>query len=124
MIVVFGLYFQQQWMFLFLAIDFLMRTLGLSISPLTKLSESFAKIFHFERKPIFAAPKRFSAFLGFVMTSLISVFYSEEIGIIIGFVFVVMCTIESVFKFCIGCCIYNYLILPFRKKIKFQITNK
>ena len=106
LITVFGIHFQQQWLLLLLAFDFLLRATGLFASPL-----------YFEKKPVFAGPKRFAAMLGFVMTILIAFFYDSQIGIFLGITLIALAALESVFNVCIGCYIYNFLIVPIQNKI-------
>jgi len=119
LITVFGIYFRQQWLLFFLAFDFFVRAAGLFTSPLAFVAKKITAFLFFENKPVFAAPKRFAAFLGFLMSVIITFFYDSQTGVLLGFVLVILAAIESVFKICIGCCIYNYLVVPIRKNLIF-----
>lgn len=116
LITVFGIHFQLQWLLVFLAFDFFLRATGLFVSPLYFLAKKVTEFLYFEKKPVFGAPKRFAAMLGFVMTILISIFYDSQIGIFLGIVLMLLAALESVFNICIGCYIYNFLVLPIQNK--------
>ena len=116
LITVFGIHFQQQWLLLLLAFDFLLRATGLLISPLYFVAKKVTEFLYFEKKMVFGAPKRFAAMLGFAMTLLIAFFYDSQTGIFLGIILITLAALESVFQVCIGCYIYNFLIVPIQNK--------
>ena len=115
-ITVFGIHFQLQWLLYFLAFDFLLRATGLFASPLYFLAKKVTGFLYFEKKPVFAAPKKFAAGLGFLMSILIALFFDSQIGIFLGIALMMLAALESVFNICIGCYIYNFLVLPIQNK--------
>ena len=117
LITVFGIHFQQQWLLLFLAVDFFLRATGMFASPLYWKAKKVSAFIHFERKIVFAAPKRFAAMLGFVMSILISFSYDSQVGIFLGITLIALAALESVFNVCVGCYIYNFLIVPIQNKL-------
>jgi len=116
LLTVFGIHFQQQWLLVFLACDFSLRATGLFASPLYFVAKKVSEFLYFEKKPVFAGPKRFAAMLGFVMTILIAFSYDSQIGIFLGITLIALAALESVFNVCIGCYIYNFLIVPIQNK--------
>jgi len=116
LITVFGIHFQQQWLLILLALDFFLRATGLLISPLYFVAKKITGFLYFEKKEVFGAPKRFAAMLGLAMTILIAFFYDSQIGIFLGIILIALAALESVFQVCIGCYIYNFLIVPIQNK--------
>lgn len=116
LITVFGIHFQQQWLLLLLAFDFFLRATGMFISPLYFVAKKVTEFLYFEKKMVFGAPKRFAAMLGFAMTLFIAFFYDSQIGIFLGIILIALAALESVFQICIGCYIYNFLIVPIQNK--------
>lgn len=114
-----ALFFSWPYLILLLVFDFIMRASGVSFSPLALFSKLILKILGAKRKPIFAAPKRFAATLGSVFTLLIFIlmlngFYNSAFGV--GFLVIILAGLESFFKVCVGCYIYNFLIVPLQNK--------
>ncbi|MGF7232574.1 DUF4395 domain-containing protein [Arachidicoccus sp.] len=87
-------------------------------SPLKILAKVISKWFKFNKKPVDVAPKRFAAILGFVFISLILIFTLLHENILVNSftVMLLACALlESAFGFCLGCFIYTYAVLPFKK---------
>jgi len=116
LITVFGIHFQQQWLLILLALDFFLRVTGLLISPLYFVAKKVTGFLYFEKKEVFGAPKRFAAMLGLTMTILIAFFYDSQIGLFLGIILIALAALESVFQVCIGCYIYNFVIVPIQNK--------
>ena len=116
LITVFGIHFHQQWLLFLLALDFFLRATGLFASPLYLIAKKVSEFLYFEKKEVFAGPKRFAAMLGFVMTILIAFLYDSQVGIFLGITLIALAALESVFNVCIGCYIYNFLIVPIQNK--------
>jgi hypothetical protein len=106
-------YFFSYWTFLFLAIDFLLRIFCRNFSPLKKISQILTKIFKIKKgKLIDAAPKKFSAGIGFIFSKIIfwllflNFIFIAKIFIII---FLIAVSLETFFNYCLGCKIYSFL---------------
>ncbi len=112
LVTIFGLHFQQQWLLFLVVLDFLIRTTGLFVSPLYYIARKLSVFLHFEERPVFAAPKRFAASLGALLSLLIAINYDDALGIYLGIFLILLASLESVFRICIGCYIYNFLVIP------------
>ena len=114
---------QTQWVFLaaFLTFDFFLRAFTNKISPLAFLSKAIAKTLKLKPNYIFAAPKKFAAALGtfFSLSILITLIAQlNSLAWIIGVTLILCAILESVFKICIGCYVYNWLVLPIENRFK------
>ena len=106
-------YFLSYWIFLFIAIDFLLRIFYKNFSPLKKVSQLIVKILKIKmRKLIDAAPKKFSAWVGFIFSKIIFwllffnfIFIAKTFIII----FLIAVSLETFFNYCLGCKIYSFL---------------
>jgi len=116
LITVFGLHFQQQWLLILLVIDFLIRASGIFISPLYFISSKITAFLCFDKKPVFAVPKRFAASLGLLMSLLITIYYDSQFGVFLGIILIILASVESVFRVCAGCYLYNYIVNPVIRK--------
>jgi hypothetical protein len=106
-----------------LAIDFALRAFSTIPSPLALIAKSISGALKIAPQPIFAPPKRFAALLGFVFSIGISTLFFIESPIsayILGSILIFCAILESGFKVCLGCYVYNWLVLPVRNKIKPQ----
>ncbi len=116
-----SLFFKWPFLLLLLVFDFIIRALGLSLSPLALFSKSIIKIFGLKRKPIFAAPKRFAAALGAIFTLLVFLLMRnglDSLAFVFGFVLIILASLESFFKICVGCYLYQFLVAPIQNKFK------
>jgi hypothetical protein len=98
-------------------IDYGIRAFGYNqYSPLCLFANLIIKATGLTPKMVNKAPKMFASRLGFICALLGSVFITAGMPMasmsIIGF-FIVLATLDSVFDRCVGCMIYNYLVLPF-----------
>lgn len=110
---------QSKYLALLLAIDFAVRAFTYLPSPLAAVAKFLVKQFNIERKPVFSAPKKFAAAVGFVFSLSIFLLFQFELTIaafVVGGVLVFCAVLESFFKICIGCYVYDWLIVPFTKK--------
>jgi len=101
------------------AIDYLIRAaFDIKYSPMRFIASSGIGLLNLEKKPINAAPKIFASRLGFVCAlasaSLILMGFTLASTIIVGLL-MVLSIMDSIFNFCVGCLIYNYLVYPFYK---------
>jgi hypothetical protein len=120
LVTIISAYFTNYILAFFLAIDFLLRASdNEKFSPIRWVAQKIAALFSLPPKPIPAEPKKFAALLGFVFSLAIALFLTLNyllaafitVGILLG------CAIlESVFGICLGCYVYSYLIVPFKKK--------
>lgn len=116
-----ALIFKWPYLVLLLVFDFIMRALGLSLSPLALFSRSISKILGWKRKPIFAAPKRFAAALGSLFTLLVFLLMLNGLydpAFAVGFLLIILASLESFFKVCVGCYLYQFIVIPIQNKFK------
>lgn len=101
---------------MFLFIDFIIRGAGYSrFSILHVAANGVSKILNIRSELIDKAPKLFAARLGAVMIGVAVVFEFATIpgaSIIIAIMLGVFASLECVFNFCLGCYVYNFLVLP------------
>lgn len=99
---------------LFLAADFFLRGFNLGrYSPLAKLSDVAIKLFNIGSKPIYQAPKRFAARIGFVLSILIVASLLVQlttIALALSIIFSVFAFLESFLGICAGCYVYQFLL--------------
>lgn len=103
------------WLALFLAVDFALRAFTRIPSPLAIIAKGFAKAFKLTPKPIFAAPKKFAAGLGFVFSLSITVFLYAHLYVaayVTGGILIFCAILEAVFNICLGCYVYNWIVAP------------
>lgn len=101
-------------------LDYGIRAMGSNrYSPLCFLASLIIQLSGIKPKMVDKAPKIFASRLGFICAALGSIFIIANMPMasrgVIGF-FVALATLDSVFDFCVGCMIYNYLVFPFFKK--------
>ena len=100
----------------FLVFDYALRGYGLQrYSLLNLLARSTGNLFKGEQFLIDKAPKEFAARIGLLLTFtalLFELVHVEQVASIIAIVIVVFATLESAFKFCVGCLMYTWIVLP------------
>ena len=101
------------------AIDYLIRAaLDIKYSPIRLIASAGPGLLNLEKKPINLAPKVFASRLGFVcaLVSAVLVLLDYDIASMsVAGLLLVLSIMDSVFNFCVGCAIYNYLVYPFYK---------
>lgn len=113
---------QQWWLFVPLAVDFILRaTLGPQASPIAQLVTRFVRprvraLPH----PTAGTPKRFAASIGAVLTTAASVLWLVHLGtgasaaltgvVTIAVVMVVFPALESLLGVCVGCVLFSVLM--------------
>ncbi len=100
-------------------IDYFIRAfLNSKYSPLRYISAALMKSLHMPGKTINQAQKVFASRLGMLCAFAALVFFYLEMpigtNISLGML-LVLSFADSVFNFCVGCLIYNYLVYPFYK---------
>ncbi len=113
------------WFLIFALFEFSFRIFeSINFSPISRTVKIVYKIANLPDKPVDKAPKVFAARLGFFMTALSFGFFFISLltSQIITGILAVCIFAEAAFNYCIGCVIYNYLVLPFyKKKNKFDL---
>ncbi len=110
MFVLSGLGYPIIW--LILAIDFLVRSISPRASLISTLNRQLVKICKDKPVLINAAPKKFAAMMGLVMSLLLFLFSYLGITLALNVIlifFVIAIMLEALFKYCIGCQIYSIL---------------
>ena len=119
-VVVLAFVLNSVFLFAFLMADFFIRAFTeIKFSPVGFASHYVSNALSLSVKLIDKAPKIFAARLGFLMTTVIAGLFILNLTIaamIVAGVLIFFAALEFVFAICVGCMIYNYLILPFYKK--------
>lgn len=108
--------FDQPWILAVIAAGFLARVLtGPSLSPLGQLvTRVIVPRLPFAERPVAGPPKRFAQGMGFVMSTTAAIlalgFGLRTAAYAITGLIIVAATLESVFRFCIGCRIFGLLM--------------
>ncbi|HWB25619.1 MAG TPA: DUF4395 domain-containing protein [Chitinophagaceae bacterium] len=102
------------------AADYFIRAaLKVQYSPLRLVALTAINSLSLQKKPINLAPKIFASRLGFLcaLASSVLVFLGFPVAaaIVAGFL-MILSVMDSVFNFCVGCIIYNYIVYPFYHK--------
>jgi hypothetical protein len=101
------------------AIDYFIRaTMKTKYSPMRVIALKITGALKLKKKPINQAQKVFASRLGAIcaFSSLIMILLGfSTASIVIASILLVLSTLDSVFNFCVGCLIYNYLVYPFYK---------
>lgn len=101
-------------------IDCGLRALGQNrFSFLCLLASLLVKAIGITPKMTDKAPKEFASRLGFLCGLLGSIFITLHMptaSIVIIGMWTILAILDSVFNFCVGCLIYNYIVYPFYKK--------
>lgn len=100
-------------------IDYFIRAvLDAKYSPFRLVAVGSLNILNLEKKPINLAQKIFASRLGFLCaiasTILILLGYNVA-AIVVAAMLMCLSIMDSVFNFCVGCLIYNYMVYPFYK---------
>lgn len=120
----------QGWLFpLFLiCVDFALRAFTYQPAPLAAVAKLVSELLKLKSKPIFAAPKKFAAGVGFVFSVVIFLLFYFKLltaAHIVGGILIFLAFWESVFKICVGCYVYNWLVAPIiNKRNKLRINDR
>jgi len=104
---------------LIVSLDYFIRAaLDVKYSPLRLIAYGMVNTLSLKKKPINLAQKIFASRLGFLcaITSAILILlgYNTSSMIVVG-ILLSLSIMDSVFNFCVGCLIYNYLVFPYYK---------
>ncbi|HWB26795.1 MAG TPA: DUF4395 domain-containing protein [Chitinophagaceae bacterium] len=102
------------------ATDYFIRAaLKVQYSPLRLVALTAINCLSLQKKPINLAPKIFASRLGFLcaLASSVLIFLGFPVAaaIVAGFL-MILSVMDSVFNFCVGCIIYNYIVYLFYHK--------
>jgi len=119
-VIVLAFVLNSVFLFAFLMADFFMRAFTeIKFSPISFVSHNVSNALSLSVKMIDKAPKIFAARLGFLMTTVIAglfILNMPTASMIVAGLLIFFAALEFVFAICVGCMIYNYLVLPFYKK--------
>lgn len=113
------LYKQFYLLALLLSVDFFLRAFTPWPSLLSLIARGIKKLFSLNPKPIFAPPKRFAALLGLIFSATITLLLYLgfiKAAYIVGGILIFCAFLESAFNICLGCYVYNLVILPVKRK--------
>lgn len=120
LVVVLAFVLNTVWLLAFLMADFFIRAFTeIKFSPISFTSHSVRNALSLSVKMIDKAPKIFAARLGFLMSTVIAVFFILQLttaAVVVASVLIFFATLEFAFGICVGCLMYTYLVLPFYKK--------
>lgn len=104
------------WAMYILCADFLLRSgVGRKYSPLRWLALNSVSVLKINAKYTDAAQKIFSARLGFLFTLIIIALWHlgfATTSYVLSGMLVVLASLEAFCSYCVGCIIYNYIVLP------------
>ncbi len=102
-----------------LLIDFAIRAFTFFPSPFAMITKELVKALNMKKQPVFITPKKFAALLGFIFSvTVLFLFLINEVFLAktVLVVLAICALLESLFKICLGCYVYNWVIVPFSKK--------
>jgi hypothetical protein len=110
----------QSWILFFLTYDFLVRGFGSpKLSLVHHAARGISAGLKLRSKPIDKAPKLFAARLGgllLVLALLLNLSGLVTAPVVIVWMIAALSSLECIFGFCVGCSVYQYLVLPFYQK--------
>lgn len=98
-----------------LSLDFGIRAFTTQHSLLSLIAKTVSRFLNTKPKPVFAAPKRFAALIGFICSTTIFALLHFNLfteAYIIGGILIFFAFLEAAFNICVGCYIYNFIIAP------------
>lgn len=111
--------FHSVYFIIFLMADFYVRAFTKTkYSLLSFVSRNMANALNLGNKTTDKAPKIFAARIGFLFTLVLSVLFILEFSVaayVVGGILVFFASMEFALGICVGCFIYNYVVLPFYK---------
>ncbi len=100
---------------LVLVLDFAARAFTGMPSLLAALARAVVVLLQLDPRPVFAAPKKFAAVLGFIFSLFLAVFLFLDHALAAataGTILAVCALLESIFRVCLGCYVYNWIVVP------------
>ncbi len=118
LVVLIAILFKSDFLLYLLAFDFFLRGVVKTNSPLSSIAKILLLLKPTTNKPVFAPPKRFAARIGLVFSLFSAIGYSldyDSVALTVSSILVLCALLESVWSICLGCYIYNWIIVPFTK---------
>lgn len=100
-----------------LGLDFAIRSFTYLPSPLALFAKAIKHRIDLKSIPIFAAPKKFAAGIGAVFSFTIFILFYLGLDVAahaVGGILIFCAVLESAFKICIGCYVYNWFVAPLK----------
>lgn len=114
------LFTHQTYLIVILTLDFALRAFTYLPSPIALIAKITGNLLRLKPNYIFAAPKKFAAGIGFIFCIVISVLlYLNFITLTyaVSGILIFFALLESGFKICMGCNVYNWIVIPIANKI-------
>ncbi len=118
-----GLALQSRALFLLLTLDFALRAFTYQPAPLAAVAKLIGRSLQLSPYPIFAAPKRFAAGLGFGFSLLLFVLFSfnlDTIAYVAGSLLLLCALLEAAFRICVGCYLFSWVVAPIMRRLNKQ----
>jgi len=118
-----ALVLHSQILFLLLSFDFALRAFTYQPAPLAAIAKLIARYLQLSPYPIFAAPKRFAAGLGFAFSFLIFILFSFNLHLaayVAGGLLLTCALLEAVFRICVGCYLFSWVVAPIMRRFNKQ----
>lgn len=118
-----ALVLHSRMLFFLLMIDFSLRAFTYQPAPLAAGAKIIARSLQLSPYPIFAAPKRFAAGLGFVFSLIIFILLSLNLDMaayFTGGLLIICALLESAFRICVGCYLFSWVVAPIMRRINKQ----
>lgn len=118
-----ALVLQSRTLFLLLTIDFALRAFTYQPAPLAAVAKLIARSLQLSPYPVFAAPKRFAAGLGFGFSLLLFILFSfnlPPIAYVAGSLLLLCALLEAAFRICVGCYIFSWVVAPIMRRFNKQ----
>lgn len=107
------------WLAWLLSADFALRAFTYLPSPVGLVVKAMRRFIPWKQQPVFAAPKKFAAGIGFFMTLTLSgsFFFSTNImAYSVGTILLTCALLEAAFSICVGCYVYDIVVAPLANK--------
>lgn len=118
-----ALVLHSQILFLLLSFDFALRAFTYQPAPLAAIAKLIARSLQLSPYPIFAAPKRFAAGLGFAFSLLIFILFSFDLHLaayVAGGLLLTCALLEAAFRICVGCYLFSWVVAPLMRRFNKQ----
>lgn len=118
-----ALVLHSRMLFFLLMIDFALRAFTYQPAPLAAGAKLIARSLQLGPYPIFAAPKRFAAGLGFAFSLIIFILLSFNLDMaayFTGGLLIICALLESAFRICVGCYLFSWVVAPIMRRINKQ----
>lgn len=102
-----------------LVVDFGLRAFTYLTSPLAFIAKFTSNELKLKPKPVFVAPKKFAASIGFVFSlAILTLLLLKYVSIahIVAILLIFFAFLEAVFKICVGCYVHSWLVAPIANK--------